>query len=210
MTPDATVLRSAATIAWVPLLVVGALVAATGGVVLAAPTATVTLLTVIIALWLLVTGLGRAALGLAVTAWSAARRVPMVVTGALLAVAGVAALVNLSGSVVVLGWVIGLGLLVGAVGDAAVLVSGRAKRSRAGLVVLALAQLALGVVFLLAPTAGLSGIAIGLGVTLVAIGVVAVIGGLVVRSRIHGYLDRVAGPAGPGGGSHIVIEGNVR
>ena len=60
MTPDATVLRSAATIAWVPLLVVGALVAATGGVVLAAPDATVTLLTVMIALWLLVTGLGRA------------------------------------------------------------------------------------------------------------------------------------------------------
>jgi len=210
MTPDATVLRSAATIAWVPLLVVGALVAATGGVVLAAPDATVTLLTVMIALWLLVTGLGRATLGLAVSAWSAARRVPMVVTGALLAVAGVAALVNLSGSVVVLGWVIGLGLLVGAFGDAAVLVSGRAKRSRAGLVVLAVAQLALGVVFLLAPTAGLSGIAIALGATLIAIGVVAVVGGLVVRSRIHGYLDRVVGPGGGGGGSHVVIEGNVR
>ncbi len=210
MTPDATVLRSAATIAWVPLLVFGALVAATGGVVLAAPDATVTLLTVIIALWLLVTGLGRATLGLAVSAWPAARRVPTVVTGVLLAVAGVAALVNLSGSVVVLGWVIGIGLLIGAAGDVAVLASGRAQRSRAGLIVLALAQLALGVVFLLAPTAGLSGIAIALGVTLVAIGVVAVIGGLVVRSRIHGYLDRVAGPGGPGGSSHDVIEGNVR
>ncbi|WP_372595667.1 DUF308 domain-containing protein [Actinotalea sp.] len=210
MTPDASALRSAATITWVPLLVVGVLVAATGGVVLASPDATVTLLTVLIALWMLVTGLGRATLGLAVSAWPAARRVPTVVTGALLAIAGVAALVNLSGSVVVLGWVIGIGLLIGAAGDAAVLLSGRAKRSRAGLVVLGVGQLALGIVFLLAPTAGLSGIAVALGVTLVAIGVVAVIGGLVVRSRIHGYLDRVMGPSGPGGASHVVIEGNVR
>ena len=210
MTSDTSVLRSAATIAWVPLLVVGALVAATGGVVLAAPDATVTFLTVVIALWLLVTGIGRTTLGLAFSAWPAARRVPTVVTGVLLAVAGVAALVNLSGSVVVLGWVIGLGLLIGAAGDVTVLVSRRAQRSRAALVVLAMAQLALGVVFLLAPTAGLSGIAIALGVTLVAIGVVAVIGGLVVRSRIHGYLDRVMGPGSRGGSSHVVIEGNAR
>ncbi len=210
MTSDATLLRSAATLAWVPLLVVGVLVAATGGVVLAAPDATVALLTVVVALWLLLTGLGRAVLGLAFSSWPAARRVPTVVTGALLAVAGVAALVNLSGSVVVLGRVIGVGLLIGAAGDAAVLVSDRAQRSRAGLGVLALAQVALGVVFLLAPTAGLSGVAIALGVTLVAIGVVAVIGGIVVRSRIHGLLDRAAGPGRPGGSAHDVIEGNVR
>ena len=209
MTSETAALRSAATIAWAPLIVVGVLVAATGGVVLAAPDATVTLLTVLIALWLLVTGLGRTIAGLAVSAWTAARRVPMVVTGVLLAAAGVAALVNLSGSATVLGWVIGLGLIGGAVGDVAVLVSGRAQRSRAGLAVLALAQVALGVVFLLAPTAGLAGVAIALGATLVAIGVVAVVGGLVVRARIHGYLARVTGPGRPGGNPPEVIEGRV-
>ena len=77
MTHDATALRSAATIAWAPLIVVGVLVAAMGGLVLAAPDATVTLLTVLIALWLLVTGLGRLTIGLAISAWSAARRVPI-------------------------------------------------------------------------------------------------------------------------------------
>ena len=150
MSSDAT-LRSAASIAWVPLVVVGVLVAASGGLLLAAPDTTVTLLTVAVALWLLVTGLGRMGLGLAMAVWSLGRRVVTGLTGAVLVVAGAAALANISGSTVVLGWAIGIGLLVGAAGDVAVLVSGRARRSRTALVVLGLAQLVLGVVFLLAP-----------------------------------------------------------
>jgi uncharacterized membrane protein HdeD (DUF308 family) len=210
MTSDAAALRSAAAIAWVPLIVVGVLVAASGGLLLAAPDATVTLLTVALALWLLLTGLGRMGLGLAMAVWPAGRRVVTVLTGLVLTVAGIAALVNISGSTAVLGWAIGIGLLLGAAGDAAVLVSGRAHRSRTALVVLALAQLVLGVVFLLEPAAGLAGIAVALGGALVAVGVIAVVGGVVVRGRVNRFVDRMAGQGGgPDGEGPEVIEGTV-
>lgn len=212
MTSDSAAMRSAAAITWVPLIVIGVLVAACGGLLLAAPGATVTMLTVVVALWLVVTGIGRLGLGLAMAVWPTGRRALTALTGALLTVAGVAALVDISGSKTILGWAIGIGLLIGAAGDAAVLFSGRAQRSRTALVVLALAQLVLAVVFLLEPAAGLAGIAIALGATLVAVGVLAVIGGLVVRSRVHRFLDRMTGPGGgPGtdGSGPDVIEGTI-
>ncbi|MCV2395664.1 DUF308 domain-containing protein [Actinotalea sp. M2MS4P-6] len=212
MTSDAAALRSAAAITWLPLIVVGVLVAGTGGLVLAAPDATVTLLTVVLALWLLITGIARLGLGLAMSVWTARRRALTVLTGAALAVAGIAALANVSGSTSVLGWAIGIGLLIGAAGDAAVLVSGRTQRSRGALVVLALAQLVLGVVFLLEPAAGLAGIAVVLGAALLAIGVIAVVGGFVVRSRVNRFVNQMTTPGGrPGGddGGPDVIEGRV-
>ncbi|MDO8106384.1 DUF308 domain-containing protein [Isoptericola sp. b441] len=212
MTSDAAALRSVAAITWVPLVAVGVLVAAAGGLLLAAPEATVTLLTVAVALWLLITGLGRIALGMAVASWSGPRRGVTVLTGVVLAVAGVAALLNISGSTDVLGWAIGIGLLLGAAGDVAVLVSGRARRSRTTLVVLAVAQLALGVVFLLEPGVGLVGIAVALGGTLVAVGVVGVVAGVVVRRRVNRFVDRwAAGSAGPDQDQQgpEVIEGTV-
>lgn len=210
MTSETAAMRSAAAITWVPLIAIGALVVGCGALLLAAPGATVTMLTVVIALWLVVTGVGRLGLGLAMAVWPAGRRALTALTGALLAVAGVAALVDLSGSKTILGWAIGIGLLIGAVGDAAVLVSGRAQRSRAALVVLAVAQLVLGVVFLLEPAAGLAGIAVGFGAALAAVGVVAVIGGLVVRSRVNRFVDRMTGggPRDDGPGPDV-IEGTI-
>ncbi len=211
MSEETAALRTAATITWVPLIWVGVLVAVVGGVALAAPAATITFLTVLIALWLLVTGLGRVGLGAVMAVWSTGRRVLSVLTGMVLAAAGVAALLNLQGSAVVLGWAIGIGLLIGAAGDVATLVSGRARRSRTALVVLAVAQLVIGVVFLLEPAAGMEGIALLLGGSLVAIGVGAVVGGLVVRHRVHGFLDQVTGPGGrgPDDSGPEVIEGRV-
>jgi uncharacterized membrane protein HdeD (DUF308 family) len=179
--------RTLTAAAGVALVLGGVAAVALGVVALARPGAAFGVLGLAFGLWLLMEGLSRATLAARSRSAPVRYRVVSGVLGAALLVAGIVALANLTRSAEVLALLIGVGFAVAAVVDAVLWV---AARARGGLrLALAVVHALVAVLFLTSPGAGLTVVAVLLGVLLLLVGPVAVGVGLVMW-RLGRILDR--------------------
>ncbi len=214
MSEDAvTRAKSLAVVTWGWLAVLGVLTVGFGAVALLAPALTIALLAVAVALWLLVSGVGRLGLGFAMGGWPLWRRALTAAVGLVLTVAGFTALLNVGGSTVVLAYAVGLAFGLAGLADLSAAALAHRSRGRWVLLALGIVNLVVGAVFLLRPSAGLAAIAVTLGVTLVVLGVAQVVGALALRRAVHRTIDRAAAAGqpltGPRPDDPNVIRGEV-
>jgi uncharacterized membrane protein HdeD (DUF308 family) len=149
-----------------------------GVVALARPSAAFPVLGLAFGLWLLSDGLSRVTLAVRSRTSPAWYRALSGVLGAALLVAGVVALANLTRSAEVLALLVGVGFAVAAVVD---VILWLASRGSSGLLLgLAVVHALVAVLFLTSPGAGLTVVAVLLGVLLLLVGPVAVAAGVAV------------------------------
>lgn len=192
--PEAAQLRRMTTGAWAWLAVGGVVSLVVGILAIVLPDVTIAVLGLVFGLWLLVAGIARLGLATVMVGWPAWRRALTALFGAALLVVGILGLINLAGSARALALLIGIGFLLAALADLTLALSGRPGRSRWASLALGGVHLVIGVVFLARPDAGLTAIAVTLGVVLVVLGVAQLVAAVAVRRWLHRVVDRL-GPS---------------
>ncbi|MGF1662542.1 MAG: DUF308 domain-containing protein [Kineosporiaceae bacterium] len=168
--------RTLTTVGGVALVLGGVAAVVLGVVALARPSAAFGVLGLAFGLWLLSEGVSRVAVAARSGSAPAWYRALSGVLGAALLVAGIVALANLTRSAEVLALLVGIGFAVAAVVD---VVLWLAARGRGGLLLaLAVVHALVAVLFLTSPGAGLTVVAVVLGVLLLLVGPVAIAAGL--------------------------------
>ncbi len=204
---DATAVKRFGSVLWLWLVPGGLAAIALGLVSIVLPDVTVALLGLGFGVWLVVGGLARVALASAMRAWPTWRRAVTGGFGGLLVLLGVTGIAGLFSSERLLATLIGFGFALAAAADLTIGLSGRGARGRTTPLVLAAINAAIAVVFLARPGAGLTFIAVVIGVVLVAIGIAQLVAAAVLRQRVNRFIDSAAarGPE-PGEPREISVE----
>lgn len=177
-----TVEKNWMSLSWKMLVARGALGVVFGIVALSAPIETAIAFALLWGLWALADGLGSILQAFAPGGTTGAR-VILVAMGAIALLAGLFAVTSPGVTAVTLTWILGIWLLVRGVFELVGAVAETTSRPRSLLIATALLDLLLGVLFVANPGRAAVGIAVILGLSALAWGVVFIIIGLVVRKK---------------------------